>query len=134
MTQRPSLLEQVERFEAAAQELRAMISETHSATKALRQAVREAHEVRKQIEEAARVAVEERISAEIQTGLDEYRASLDLALVSSTEAMHKRFDTLTNILMTGDVKGPAVDALHALFTAPSGRAAPEPPRRKRGRR
>jgi hypothetical protein len=105
MTQRPPLLEQVERFEQASAELRDAIREAHSATKALNQACKEADAHCRNIIDAASIGVQHRIDEAMKAGLAHYAQDLERAIKEGADRVNKRFDQIANTLMFGNSQG-----------------------------
>ena len=84
------------------EQLRQATREAHEVLKDLRRAVRDGQQLVKSIEAAARVAVESRMEPVVKQSLKEFGQALDKAIEDSTEAVFRRFDRITELLMGED--------------------------------
>lgn len=90
------------KLEVAIERIEAETREANSAAKSLRDARRE---VETMLRDGVRSIVDEAIAAEVKRGLDEYRTTLNGAVKQTEAALYRRFDQLTNTLLTGRKSG-----------------------------
>lgn len=82
--------------------LREATKRAHEVLKDLRQMVREAKDLVQVIDKAAGVAVEQRVQPAVDQGLEEFSEALKTAIDDGTEAVFKRFDTISDTLLGED--------------------------------
>lgn len=90
------------KLEAAIERIETETREANAAAKALRDARREVEAL---LRDGVRDIVDVAIAAEVKKGLDEYRRTLDGAVKQTEAAVYRRFDQLTNTLLTGRASG-----------------------------
>lgn len=83
-------------------ELKAAITEGHQLLKDMKAERKAFEQLFTDVSKLTRASVENTITAEVKTGLAEYRASMDRAIDTATKSVMKRFDTLADILMGTD--------------------------------
>ena len=99
------LLENIERFEKARDELRELVREAHAAAKDLRAAAREAAKERADlqavIETGAHDAIEEKLADAVAEGLEELGKAMSDQMRKSVEKILAEFEQLKNRIFTG---------------------------------
>jgi hypothetical protein len=85
-------------------ELRGLLTEGHGLVKDLTRLLREARQARDDLPAAITQAAGEKLGAAVDTGLAEYKGALGKAIENATDAVFKRFDTLTAICLGEDPK------------------------------
>lgn len=90
------------KLEAAIGRIESETREANSAAKNLRDARRE---IERLLTDDVKSIVDAAIAAQVKKGLHEYRTTLDGALVQAEAALYRRFDQLTNTLLTGRPSG-----------------------------
>lgn len=90
------------KLEAAIERIESETREANSAAKNLRDARRE---IDGWLKSSAKDIVDAAIAAEVKKGLDKYRSTLDGAIVQAEAALYRRFEQLTNTLLTGRPSG-----------------------------
>ena len=92
------------KLETAIERIETETREANSAAKSLRDARRE---IEGWLRDGVREIVDAAIAAEVKKGLDEYQTTLDRAIKETEATVYRRFDQLTNTLMTGRSSGEA---------------------------
>lgn len=77
-------------------ELKELVREAHGAVKDLRKAMEEAPRI---VSLLTARRIEEQVGAEVQRGLDEYKANLTDAIEAATESVYQRFEAIANVLV-----------------------------------
>ena len=93
------LEQRIQRAEAAAETLRDATREANETIKGLRLATREATREFDTRVAAVSGATERTIHEIVEAGLDRYKATLDKAIASATQAVYDRFDLLATIML-----------------------------------
>lgn len=91
--------QRIQRAEAAAATLREATREAHEAMQGLRALKREVIRDFDVRVAALSGATERTIHDTVEAGLDRYKATLDKAIVSATQAVYDRFDLLATIML-----------------------------------
>ena len=90
------------KLEAAIERIETETREANSAAKSLRDARREVEHF---LADGVKPIVDAAIAAQVKKGLDEYQTTLDAAIKQAEAAVYRRFDQLTNTLLTGRPSG-----------------------------
>ena len=90
------------KLEAASERIEAETREANSAAKNLRDARRE---IDGWLRDGVKEIVDAAIAAQVKKGLDEYQVTLNSAIKQAEAALYRRFDQLTNTLLTGRPSG-----------------------------
>lgn len=82
--------------------LKAATREAHVAAQELASVIREARKYQAELKTYATKAVGEEVRPVIDAGLEEFARSLKKAIDQATDAVYRRFDTLTAVLLGED--------------------------------
>jgi Sec-independent protein translocase protein TatA len=109
MTGIPDLAALIDRLETATEEAREATRDAHSALKEMRKASRELRAEVADAEfaaaKAARQAIDEAVSAQVDEALEEYKATVQAAIGTSSRKVRDTMERLANVCMYGNEQG-----------------------------
>ncbi|MGH9905036.1 MAG: hypothetical protein ACRD8U_05550 [Pyrinomonadaceae bacterium] len=96
------LMPLLEQLQEQGEKLKETISQSRGLLREFRLIMQEAQAVKADLPKLTEKAVDEQIAKYIKEGLDEYAEVLEEAIDKATNAVYRRFDTLTSILLGED--------------------------------
>lgn len=122
----PNLIDQLG---AASMDARQLLGEVRGAMKDMRHLLAESAAERKRLGEAVKAAVDKDVGELITAELDKLAERTKEAIREGEDRIHKRFDRIGDILLTGDAQGDGPNLIAAAAKIASQRGAPAPGRR-----